>query len=507
MALSPLIPVAAGALLSYFLYTKIALYLARQRMIRENGCKPCPFRFNKDPFLGLDVMKKLINQTKQHISQQESQKRFETTMGKTFQSRIITMPVIATCEPENIKTILSTKFKDYSFGDRRAAFTPLLGHGIFNADGERWANSRHMLRPNFARDQVADIHAFERHFKLMLNHIPRDGTTVDLQELFFCLTIDTATEFLFNHSTNTLRMVGQDDENNEDVIFGKAFNLAQRDVVIRARYGIFNRFRDNKEGEDAIKICHQYIERFVDEALKFRKQLDEEKKAGVQKDEKYYFIQEVAKQTTDKQRIRDELINILLAGRDTTASLLSNMFFQIAKKPEIYANLRKEVASLDGRTPTYEELRNLKYLKWCLNESLRTHPVVPGNSRFAIRDTVLPLGGGPDGKHPLFVPKGTMVGYSPYTMHRRKDIYGPDADEYKPERWETLRPGWEYLPFNGGPRICLGQQYALTEASYVTVRLVQEFSDIESRDAGPWQENMTLTCASLNGTKVALTPA
>jgi cytochrome P450 len=100
-----------------------------------------------------------------------------------------------------------------------------------------------------------------------------------------------------------------------------------------------------------------------------------------------------------------------------------------------------------------------------------------------------------------------MVGYNTYVMHRRTDLYGPDANEYIPERWATLRPGWEYLPFNGGPRICLGQQYALTEASYVTVRLVQEFSAIESRDPGDWVEGLTLTLCSLNGTKVGLTPA
>lgn len=100
-----------------------------------------------------------------------------------------------------------------------------------------------------------------------------------------------------------------------------------------------------------------------------------------------------------------------------------------------------------------------------------------------------------------------MVGYSPYVMHRRKDIYGADANEYKPERWADLRPTWEYLPFNGGPRVCLGQQYALTEASYVTVRLVQEFSKIESRDPEPWIEGLTLTLCSYNGVKVGVTPA
>jgi cytochrome P450 len=503
MANSPLLFIVVGAAISYFLYTRIALYVARRRFKKEHGCQPCKAQFHKDPILGLDVMKALAYNSKHHIVLEETKKRYEK-FGNTYHSRVVNVPMITTCEPENVKTILSLRFKDYNFAHRQPAFGPLLGHGIFNADGERWSNSRQLLRPNFARDQVADIEAFERHFNLMLKHIPKDGSTVDLQNLFFHLTLDTATEFLFNHSTNSLRMVGHQDADNEDAVFGEAFNFAQTDVTVRIRYGIFDRFRKNPEGKKAIEICHTYIEKFVDDALQFRENLDAEKAAG---NHKYYFIQEVAKQTTDKKRIREELINILLAGRDTTASLLSNMFFELARRPEIFAKLREEVATLEGRTPTYQELKNLKYVKWCLNESLRTHPVVPGNSRFSCRDTVLPRGGGPDGQAPLFVPKGTMVAYSPYAMHRRKDLYGPDADEFKPERWETLRPGWEYLPFNGGPRICLGQQYALIEASYVTVRLAQEFKAIETRDPEPWKEGLTLTLSSLNGVKVGLTPA
>ncbi|KAH9872131.1 hypothetical protein J1614_006393 [Plenodomus biglobosus] len=504
MVLSPLIVIAAGAALSYIVYTRITLYLARQRFKKANGCQPCTSVFNKDPIFGLDALKILDYNSKHHITLQENKRRFEK-YGNTYLSRLIEKPMVVTCEPENIKTMLSLKFKDYSFAHRQAGLGPLLGHGIFNAEGERWANSRQMLRPNFARDQIADLEAFERHFEMMMKHIPRDGSTVDLQELFFMLTIDTATEFLFNHSTNSLRVTGKDDANNEDIMFSKAFNYAQFDVTVRMRLGPLYRFFKNKDGESAIKTCHEYIEKFVDDALRFRRELDVEAKAGNDKDEKYYFIQEVAKQTTDKKRIREELINILLAGRDTTASLLSNMFFELAKRPEVWAKLREEVDGLGGERPSYEQLRGLKYLKWCLNESLRIHPVVPNNSRLAARDTVLPRGGGPDGQAPLFVAKGTIVGYSPYTMHRRKDVYGEDADTFKPERWATLRPGWEYLPFNGGPRICLGQQYALTEASYVTVRMAQEFKTLESRDAGPWVEGLGLTLSSRNGTKVGLT--
>lgn len=90
--------------------------------------------------------------------------------------------------------------------------------------------------------------------------------------------------------------------------------------------------------------------------------------------------------------------------------------------------------------------------------ALRLYPVVPANSRTSINDTVLPRGGGPDGKSPIFIPKNTHVSYNTYAMHRREDIFGPDAAEFKPERWETVRAGWHYLPFNGGPRICLGRK-------------------------------------------------
>jgi cytochrome P450 len=94
-------------------------------------------------------------------------------------------------------------------------------------------------------------------------------------------------------------------------------------------------------------------------------------------------------------------------------------------------------------------------------------------------------------------------------MHRRKDIYGPDALEFRPERWapeEGLRPGWGYLPFNGGPRICVGQQFALTEASYTIVRLLQEFKGVEDRDGSPFVEQLSLTLASAGGVKVAMIP-
>lgn len=79
------------------------------------------------------------------------------------------------------------------------------------------------------------------------------------------------------------------------------------------------------------------------------------------------------------------------------------------------------------------------------------------NERSALRDTTLPRGGGPDGLAPIFVPKGGQVLIPLYAMQHRKDIWGEDVEEWKPERWEDRKFGWEFIPFGGGARQCLGE--------------------------------------------------
>lgn len=94
-------------------------------------------------------------------------------------------------------------------------------------------------------------------------------------------------------------------------------------------------------------------------------------------------------------------------------------------------------------------------------KALRLYPPIPLNVRFAKTTTWLPRGGKPDGKSPVVVPKGTGVGLVPYYMHRRKDIYGEDAMDFRPERWEGPKLddiGWAYMPFHGSPRLCLGSK-------------------------------------------------
>lgn len=313
-----------------------------------------------------------------------------------------------------------------------------------------------MLRPNFVRSQVGDLATFETHVSHLIDSLPKDGATVDLSERFFRLTIDSATEFLFGESTQSLTR-------GSDQAFAVAFNRGQEHIAKLSRFGMFAWLlvRDPQWEKDR-DFVHGFVDYYVQKGLAKRSELLAGKPSTGESG-RYIFLDELVRQTTDPIRIRSELLNILLAGRDTTASLLTNVWFMVSKRPDIWNKLQAEVASLQGRKPTFEQLKELKYLRALLNESLRLHPVVPANSREATEDTTLPVGGGPNGTAPIFIKKGTLVVWSVYAMHRRKDFYGEDAEEFRPERWlddpvtgrKGLRPGWEYLPFNGGPRICL----------------------------------------------------
>ncbi|ETN40159.1 uncharacterized protein HMPREF1541_04435 [Cyphellophora europaea CBS 101466] len=488
----------------YQLYVWLSTYLRQRQVIRQNGCLPAykyPHKGLLGRWLGLDVMKEFLRQGKEGQMLEGLRKRNYGDGIYTLTSRRLTQTVINTIEPENIKAILATDFQSYSLGQsRRDIFIPLFGPGIFDLDGHGWERSRSLIRPNFVRAQVADLDMFESHVQELLAHVPRDGSTVDLQPLFFGLTMDSATEFLFGKSTNSLAPGLETDTAAQ---FVRAFVYCTERVSIELRSFGLLKYVPNPTWRKQVKVVHEFADNIVNEALvKMRdEKFVEALNTGKQK---YTFLYELCSRTQDPYTVRSELLNVLLAGRDTTAGLLSNTWHVLSKRKDIWDKLQAEVDTLNGERPDYQALKDLKYLKWVMNESLRLMPVVPGNSRQAVRDTVLPLGGGPDQKSPVFVPKGCVVQYHVWSMHRRQDYYGEDAHEFKPERWESIRPGWEYLPFNGGPRICVGQQYALLEAGYVTVRLMQAFKRMESRDEREWREWMTITLSSGVGCKVAL---
>ncbi|KAJ5894612.1 hypothetical protein N7495_006303 [Penicillium taxi] len=416
--------------------------------------------------------------------------------------------VIFTAEPKNLQTMLALKFNDFEVGKVRIdAGIPLVGFGIFSLNGKQWEHSRALLRPNFVRAQVTNTRVYETHFNELLENIPRDKSTVDLQILFNRLTLDTATEFLFGESAHSLKK----EASPSGLSFGKSFDNAQNGLADRFRLGVFMKFYRNKEYSDGVIETRAYAGKFAQKAIDYRLAVtsgnDVPQDIKELTEKQYVFSYELSKQTLDKEEMIDQMISILLAGRDTTANLLSITFFVLSRRTDVWNKLRESVLALNGEKPSFEDLKSMTYLTWVLNEILRLYPIAPFNTRMAKMDTFLPRGGGPSGKDPLFVPKGYEVMYSVYSMHRLPEFFGQDADEFRPERWEKLRPGWAYLPFNGGPRICIGQQFSLTEASYTIVRMLQEFKAIESHDPEPFVEGLVLVLTSANGTKVGLTLA
>ncbi|CAJ2513377.1 Uu.00g014960.m01.CDS01 [Anthostomella pinea] len=491
--LSPLLIIFAALLLATLTWLKTRWQ--NQTFATAHGCLPAPRYQQPETILGVQNVVEAARAWKANTWLEMWYHRF-TTIGPTFQASSLGRTTIFTIDPENVKAVLATKFKHFDLGPRRMKILgPLTGPGIFTNDGTSWEHSRSLVRPTFTKVQP------DR----------RSGSVeADLQPLFFRLTLDSATELLLGRSFGSLLSP----PGSNALRFMHAFDYAQCRIhvhglrespALRPFAWIQSLFAAKKKSkfDEACETVHRTLDGSLPSSSR------EEKEAPGGK-EKYVFLHEIANETRDPLQLRHETLNLLLAGRDTTAALLSNTFFVLARRPDIWARLRSEIdQTFEGSIPDYDGLRTVKYIRNLLNESLRLYPVVPWNSRIATENTTLPHGGGPDGRSPVFVRAGQLVNYHLWSMHRMPEHFGPDSHVFNPDRWDdsTLRPGWACIPFNGGPPICVGQQYALTQAAYVVVRLVQQFESIECHDAStPWSEHVGLVTSSRTGTKVSLRP-
>uniref|UniRef100_A0A8H7N8B9 Cytochrome P450 n=1 Tax=Bionectria ochroleuca TaxID=29856 RepID=A0A8H7N8B9_BIOOC len=435
------------------------------RMMKREGCQAsCKKAYVRDPFIGLDFAYDRLFHGSPARNLKGSLEMYKR-LGSTYTVNRLTTQTIYTCDVGNIKHLLATRFDDYKL----PAACP---------EKERLYGLSNIL---------------ERHIQSMLGQISSQGGSLDLQPLFFSLTMDVATEFLMGCSTNML--------NNPDGSaqqFVDDYMVCSTEAARKMTLGPLQFLRFNSAAKQSKARVFKYIDDYIEKCLK-------RTETGNSTVEQSNLLQELSGAIKDRKMLRDQVLHILLASRDTTASLLSNLFFVLARMPDVYAKLRSEIVAVVGDSvPDFGQLKELQYLRWCINESLRLHPVIPSNAREAAKDTVLPVGGGPEGDSPLFVRRGTIVLYHVYSMHRDPAVYGRDVEEFRPERWNGLRPGWAFLPFSGGPRVCIGQQMALMESYHIVVRLVQAFERLEPTDYQPWRELFALATTCENGVHVKL---
>lgn len=242
-----------------------------------------------------------------------------------------------------------------------------------------------------------------------------------------------------------------------------------------------------KKFREELKVMDDFLQPYIETVLSLSPD-DLHKKLS----KRETFLHALSRFTRDPRVLRDQLVAVLLAGRDTTAGTLSFCLFELSRHPEVVAKLREEIRARLGvganaQEPSYTDLKEMKFLNAVLNETMRAYPVVPFNVRYSLHDTTLPRGGGPDGLAPVGVRGNTRIVYSTMLMQRDPDLYDGadsknffDPGKWIPERWVSgwsPRP-WQFIPFNGGPRICIGQQFATIEMGYTVIRILQAYERI-----------------------------
>ncbi|KAI6093440.1 cytochrome P450 [Hypoxylon rubiginosum] len=494
----------AVALLLCWVWRRIDFERRRKAFSRDHGCLPPVNASRFDPILGIYHTFNIARASAKGRHLQNLHDNLFSKYGNSFSMLVMGQPILLTNDPRNLQAILATQFGDFEIGTRRRdVMADLLGVGIFNADGDAWAHARATIRPNLTRKQFTDVVLFEKHFQVWMNHMPvGQGKLLDVQEWVFRFTLDVGTELLCDKSADTLHPEGAAAGHR----FGWAIDTACDVISVRMQLGKLWRLYGGRDNREACQAVRDYIDPMVHEAVKRAKLAKQLGDGVVEDDPRYTFLGALANEGLGAEEISSHVLNMLFAARASTASLISSVIRLLAENTRVQTRLRHEIQdSLNGRLPTYEDVRNLTYLNYIIKETLRLYPPAPQSLRAAIKDTTLPVGGGPDGTAPVFIPKGGEVGFIIYSTHRRTDIWGDDADQFRPERWETVKPLFQYLPFNAGPRICPGQSLAQAEAGYVIARFLQEYSVLKPPNPPrPYREYLHISLAAKGGVWVTV---
>lgn len=483
-----------SVLLVFRVYAKWLLDRNRSKQIKDHKCQTPYLVPSKRYLLGLDVLVRMY-QSYNRGQRNSGLKRQFDVYGPTFLAKPFAATRIFTIEPTNLRIVFGGS-QDWGIQPLRlSVFKPFVGEGVLNTDGRQWKHARALIQPTFDKVQLASLEDFDAHVRRLLDIIPSDGTTVDLQPLFSRLNLDSVTEYLFGESVMSLASTTTIDAKEflESYSYGQA--RVGKGLQLPLRTWSILDFKYWK----ACAVSRRFVDKYV--TMAFARRQSSTDIVG----KKYVLAHELAKVSKDRPFVRDQLLNVFIAGYDTITIALTNIFFHMARNPSLFTKLRKETLRCPADIDT-EGLKRLKYLQSVINESLRLNPPLPLNSRIALRDTIIPCGGGPDRTSPIFVQKGDVIVTSVYALHRQEKVYGHDTDCFRPERWESIQPShWEFLPFSAGPRVCPAQRLALAQISHALFHLSRRFSAIENRDENfDYEENYKISTESKRGAKVAL---
>ena len=375
--------------------------------------------------------------------------------GDVAYMRLFVFDVYQVNRPDLAEEVLRGHAGDVMKDFFTRALKPIAGEGLLTSDGAHWRRQRRLAQPAFHKDRI------EGYAKIMVDESRRlaagwrDGDARDLHKDLSRLTLEIVTRALF----------GGDAGADADVV-GSAL-----DVVMDH----FSRTYAFVPGVSALLFWQQLrVRRAVRRIDEVVGRLVETRRASGRDTGDLLSMLLAARdedgRPMDDRQLRDEAVTILLAGHETTALALTWTFWLLSRHPEAEARVHAEVdALLGGRDATAGDLRRLQYCDAVVREAMRLYPPAWAIGREPKTPIVL------DG---WTIPAGAQVTIAPWVLHRDARWFeSPEA--FRPERWldglADRLPRFAYMPFGGGPRVCIGQGFAQLEAVLVLATLAQSW--------------------------------
>jgi cytochrome P450 len=369
--------------------------------------------------------------------------------------RVLNFRSIFINHPDLIEEVLVTNARKYSKGRVLRANRHVFGEGLLTSEGDFWLRQRRLAQPAFHRARIASYAATMVEYTQRMLNGWRGGEERDAHQEMMRLTLQIVGKTLFDA-----------DVERDAQHVGKSLELLL-EIGANFRRTIFvphwlptpTNLRVKREVAQIEKILYRII--------------GERRASGRDTGDLLSMLlsaqDEDGSRMTDRQ-LRDEAITLFLAGHETTASTLSWTWWLLAQNPAVEAKLHAELdAVLGDRVPSLDDLPRLAYAGHVITESLRLYPAAWGMARLAVEDHE--IAGYP-------VTKGMGVAMAQWVVHR--DLRWYDApEEFQPERWEDdlwkRLPRFAYFPFGGGPRQCIGNAFALMEATLILATIARKF--------------------------------
>ncbi len=333
-----------------------------------------------------------------------------------------------------------------------------IGQGLLTSDGELHKRQRRLVQPAFHHKRIAAYADTMVEYTSDMVDGWQNGKQVGILNEMMHLTMRIVAKTLFDT-----------DVTQEADHIGAAISVGIEATVDRISrpFQLMEKLptATNRKRRDALKVIDETIRGFIDE-----RRNSEDDKGDLLSMLLMAVDEQDGGQMTNKQ-VKDEAMTLFIAGHETTANALAWTFYLLGQHPEIEHRLAQEIMStLDGRKPTLADLAKLPYLEMVVKESMRLYPPAWTTSREAQVD--FEVGG-------YTIPKGSTIMTSMYVLHHDPRFWD-DPETFKPERFSTANEEsiskYAYFPFGGGPRVCIGNQFAMMEAQLVLATILQRYS-------------------------------